>query len=513
MMRRPLLGAAALATALVAAACAASTATTTTTTTSAPTTTTTTTAPTTTTTSPAQTVTSEDGRLSLDVPPGHPDVTIADAAGPTAPGVEVVAAWELGPSGLEFDPPVQATIELDRDDGLELFWLLVEGDGAWTISPDVEIEGTVMRTQISHFSRAVLVRGATLRTWPADLGDIRVGSEAEFAVTTSTPGGETILVDTGVFIDVTGPATARRLPVLGGDGLPIPMGLECDDTGPVGTQVWLSVEGSSSANGWDGALAALFGGVEAGLGGLVIDAMNSFTVRVDGPGPIALCIPAWTILDDLDSPLATLSDRTGIDTTDRLACETLTGTGIAPSDCTPDTSVEGLEAVRGTCGTAEVGCTALVIETETGRRPGPDAVWEEVQLELAGADGSTTVCWDRVLQGSRSAGCQTLDTDGNETPPPVLPLSGDGWMGIVGCPGDGADGTAIADLGLQDAATAGYLAEGGCSVADTPLLQSIWLFFAGDTGESVRIDLAGEGLEVADGVWTVEIQPTGFEGP
>ncbi|HSG79295.1 MAG TPA: hypothetical protein VLD62_06935 [Acidimicrobiia bacterium] len=492
-------------------------------------TTSTTIAPTTTTTSPAQTV--GDEILTLQIPPGHPGITVTKGdASVDRGGVDVVAAWDLDPAGTGFEPPITATVALDGFDGLDLLWLAVAGGGSWSIAPDIEVaetpNGALVTTELPQTGRTALVRGPSLAAWPPDLGEVGVGTEADFDVVT-TSGRSTYGFVTAIDVDleVFGPAT---LVSTSRDGtMPATLTLRCDDIGAVHTHMSIDVTGGSSNGTWADALGGWFGGLQTGLGGLPVDPPASWRITAEGPGPTVDCIYVWTILDDIDGPMASVSDRIDVPVPEGVLCETLTNVGVEPSDCSADTTVTGITRLAGTCGAASVPCTDLVVETASGRRPGPDGPWQELQVEIVHADGLTTVCWDRFLQGRRSVGCQTLGPRDAEVPSAVLPVPGDGWLGLIDCEvaGNGLEVVeAIAatyglpgTAGTADHLRSAYLSAEGCAPPAPPASISLWAFFAEEAGgRSVRVDLTDE-LEngllehlTGRGIWVVELQETGF---
>jgi len=289
------------------------------------------------------------------------------------------------------------------------------------------------------------------------------------------------------------------------------------------------VGGASVSSSWEGALGAWFGGLQGGLGDKPVEAPRSWRIEMEWPGPVATCVPARSILDDIAGPLTSVAVQSDLAPSDRSLCETLTAIGVEASECSPDTTVTGIRRLDGACGSAGLPCTDLVVETVSGRIPGSNGRWQEVQVEFAGADGSTTVCWDRFLGGRRTVGCQTLGGSSGEVelPSAALPVPGAGWFGIVDCGVEGGGlemaGAIATTYGLRGTdsimsdLSSGYLSPDGCAPRGDPVSLSIWLFFADETGgTSVRIDLTDQlGAGVFDrfsgkGIWTVEIQEAGF---
>jgi hypothetical protein len=496
------------------------------------TTSTTTAAPTTTTTRPSQTVTSSDGIITLEVPPGHPEITVAtaDASIFDGRGVDVVAAWDLAPTGTVFESPIAVTIALDGFDALDLLWLAVEGDESWSIAPTIEIHqtpnGPVLTTEISRIARAVLVRGPSLVASPPDLGAVGAGTETTFELATTTGGSEYVLVTSlDIGVAALGPVTVAASSPVG--TMPAELTVHCDDIGTAETHLSIDIAGRAM-DGWAHALGGWFGGLQTGLGGLPVDPPASWRITAEGPGPTVACVYLETILDDIDAPMTSLPERIDVAATDRLQCETLTAIGVEPSDCSEDTAVTGVTRLVGTCGATDVPCTDLVIETASGRRPDAGGPWQEMQIEIGDSEGFTTVCWDRFLQARRSVGCQTLDGSDTEVPSGILPVPGDGWFGLVDCEvaDHGLDvveaigatyGLSGADAMAADLRAA-YLSEEGCAPRGRPVTLSLWLFFADDAGgRSARIDLTDEvasGLldHLRSGIWVTEIQQAGFAG-
>jgi len=114
----------------------------------------------------AQTVTSNDGRLVIGAPPGLPTITVTTAdfdESRLGPGLALVAAYEFGPDGAVFDPPVSVTLTLNEstEDGASPVFLLLESDDGWEVPPQrVEMgEGTLsVIAEVEHFSGGSYVR-------------------------------------------------------------------------------------------------------------------------------------------------------------------------------------------------------------------------------------------------------------------------------------------------------------------------------------------------------------------
>lgn len=123
------------------------------------------------------TVTSDDGRLTLDIPPGAvtEDVEVSISAlppGEVPEGAEdlpvVGVVYELEPDGLQLGSPATVEVRLDPDDlgvptgeaGVPLVFAAVFGaDGSATLLDDQVISRTeshvVLSGTLSHFSRIV----------------------------------------------------------------------------------------------------------------------------------------------------------------------------------------------------------------------------------------------------------------------------------------------------------------------------------------------------------------------
>jgi hypothetical protein len=125
-------------------------------------------------------VVSADGDLTLDIPVGalaeDTEISVRKISrselGPDFQGVDVAAAYELGPDGLAFLQPVTVTLRLDQSplgtgDVLQADAVVlvsesgteVEAAGSQVLAADADTGETTLTGEIEHFSGLVAVKG------------------------------------------------------------------------------------------------------------------------------------------------------------------------------------------------------------------------------------------------------------------------------------------------------------------------------------------------------------------
>ena len=128
---------------------------------------------------PAQTVASPDGRLTLEVPAGYPEVTVAELDIGAATGselMELVGLWELGPDGTTFSEPVLFEFDAGPVEGERAPLFLVasrDGDGVFhPVDTSVRVVGdrVVVEAELDHFSvSSAFLMGPNFEFFPLEV--------------------------------------------------------------------------------------------------------------------------------------------------------------------------------------------------------------------------------------------------------------------------------------------------------------------------------------------------------
>lgn len=213
-------------------------------------------------------LTSADGALTLHVESAQAGLVTVEALDPTGfdfgDDIEVLAAFDFGPSGTELDAPAEMTFDtgltIEDHQPIPMYTVLLTDDGeTWEALTPIDIsidDGSVsVSAAVPHFSRLVINRG-DLGVWLEPIGiDTIVGAEwdayfdiydKQFAHITNEPARRGIVFDE-VFGDVfTGRIRAVREqtdfgaePVATGVVEPV-----ADDRGVVGTYDFLPASGA-----------------------------------------------------------------------------------------------------------------------------------------------------------------------------------------------------------------------------------------------------------------------------